>query len=29
MPKDEPLAYKAMLDRDVDHLDIAQLTTIS
>ncbi|HEY4385683.1 MAG TPA: hypothetical protein VGN34_14600 [Ktedonobacteraceae bacterium] len=29
MPKNELLAYKAMLDRDVDHLDIAQLTTLS
>ncbi|HLG75602.1 MAG TPA: hypothetical protein VKX46_04270 [Ktedonobacteraceae bacterium] len=26
MPKDELLAYKAMLNREVDHLDIAQLT---
>jgi hypothetical protein len=29
MPKDKLLAYKAMLDRDVDHLDIAQLATLS
>src|SRR5215472_2675779 len=29
MPKDELLAYKAMLDREVDHLDIAQLTALS
>jgi hypothetical protein len=28
MPKDELLAYKAMLNRDVDHLDIAQLTAV-
>jgi hypothetical protein len=26
MPRDELLAYKAMLDRDVDRLDLAQLT---
>ena len=26
MPKDELLAYKAMLDREVDHLDIQQVT---
>jgi hypothetical protein len=26
MPKDELLAYKAMLERDVDLFDIAQLT---
>lgn len=25
MPKDELLAYKAMLDRDVDHLDIQEI----
>jgi hypothetical protein len=29
MPKDELLAYKAMLARDVDQLDIAQLTAAS
>jgi hypothetical protein len=29
MPKDELLAYKAMLDREVDHLDIEQITAIS
>ena len=26
MPQDELLAYKAMLDREVDHLDIQQVT---
>jgi hypothetical protein len=26
MPKDELLAYKAMFDREVDHLDIQQVT---
>lgn len=29
MPKDELLAYKAMLDREVDHLDIEQMTVVS
>jgi hypothetical protein len=29
MPKDELLAYKAMLDREVDHLDIEQMTAVS
>lgn len=29
MPQDELLTYKAVLDRDVDRLDIAQLTAIS
>lgn len=29
MPKDELLIYKAMLDREVDHLDIEQLSTVS
>jgi hypothetical protein len=29
MPKDELLAYKAMLDREVDHLDIEQITAVS
>jgi hypothetical protein len=26
MPQDELLAYKAMLDRDVDHMDIQEIT---
>jgi hypothetical protein len=29
MPKDELLAYKSMLDREVDHLDIEHMTTVS
>jgi len=29
MPKDELLAYKAMLNRDVDRLDIEQITAVS
>ena len=29
MPKDELLAYKAMLVREVDQLDIAQITALS
>ena len=29
MPKDELLAYKAMLDREVDHLDLEQITAAS
>jgi hypothetical protein len=29
MPRDELLAYKAMLNRDVDHIDIAQMTAVS
>jgi hypothetical protein len=29
MPKDELLAYKAMLERDVDHLDIEQINAFS
>lgn len=29
MPMDELLAYKSMLDREVDHLDIAQMTAVS
>jgi hypothetical protein len=29
MPKDELLAYKSMLDRDVDHLDIEQMKAVS
>lgn len=29
MPKDELLAYKAMLDREVDHQDIEQITAAS
>lgn len=29
MPKDELLAYKSMLDRDVDHLDTAQMAANS
>jgi len=29
MPKDELLAYKAVLDREVDHLDSEQMTAVS
>jgi hypothetical protein len=29
MPKDELLTYKAMLKRDVDHLDIEQIASVS
>ena len=29
MPKDELLEYKAMLDREVDHLDIGQIASAS
>ncbi len=29
MPKDELLAYKSMLDREVDHVDIEQMTAVS
>jgi hypothetical protein len=29
MPKDELLAYKAMLDREVDQLDIEQMSAVS
>jgi hypothetical protein len=29
MPKDELLAYKAMLDRDVDHVDIQEIAAAS
>ncbi len=29
MPRDELLRYKAMLDREVDHLDIQQITSLT